>query len=179
MSPETTLNTTEKEFLLELYQQSQGDQSRQFDTTAIGATVGVDKTDARKISEELIGHGFVEVKTLSGGIGITGEGLAAVQQLGLAATAAQTRLENRTVITSDGRKTIENVLEQLKNSTNQSRFNFDDMAELVIDIKTIEVQLLSPKPKTAVIKACLASMLSLSDRVGIKNAGLIQSLIGD
>jgi hypothetical protein len=177
MPLETPLNETEKNFLIQLYQQTEGDQNRKVDTAAIGSGMGMDKTDSRKISEELIGHGFVEVKTLSGGIGITAEGLAEAERLGVTPTGAQARLANTPIINSDGRKTVESVLEQLKKSIYKNRSNFDEIAELVMDIKTIEVQLLSPKPKTAIVKACLASMLKVLERGETKSAQLIQSLV--
>lgn len=179
MPNETTLSKTEKAFLFQLFQQTEGNQTRQADTTAIGSALGMDKSNSRKISEELIGHGLVEVRTLSGGIGITSEGLAEAKRMGGNLKGAQPQLENKPIITSDGRKAVENTLEELKKSISQSRLNFDGLAELVIDIKTIEVQLLSPNPKTEIVKACLFSMLKVLTRAGADSVQLIHALLGE
>ncbi|MGD9211876.1 MAG: hypothetical protein PVI90_13925 [Desulfobacteraceae bacterium] len=161
MAIETSLNSDEKAFLLQLYQQTNGDQSRTADTTAIGTAIGMDKINSRKVSEELIGQGYVSVKTLSGSIGITTDGLTQAQRLGAGATKTQAILGKKTIIDANGCKAVEKVLLGLKQALDQPHLTYNAMAELVIDVKTIEVQLLSPKPKTAIIKACLASILKI------------------
>lgn len=180
MTIETSLNPAEKEFLFQLYKKTGGDQNRQVDSAAIGTVIGIDKAGARKVSEELIGHGFAAVKTLSGGIGITAEGLAEAERLGLVAPAAgATRLPQKPVLDANGRKIVEAALADLKTAVGQGRFDFESMAELVTDIKTIEVQLLSPKPKTDTITACLRSMLNVLKQKGVaEGVNLINSLIG-
>jgi hypothetical protein len=53
------------------------------------------------------------------------------------------------------------------------------MAQVVIDMKTIKVQLLSPKPKTAVIKECLISMSNVLESAGVLECvDLIKGMIG-
>jgi hypothetical protein len=53
------------------------------------------------------------------------------------------------------------------------------MAALVIDIKTIETQLLAPQPKTAVVKAVLGSLATWTQKNGdAAAAAKIDNLIG-
>ena len=49
----------------------------------IGEALGMDHQNFLRTAEYLIGTGFAEIKTLSGGIGITDQGLARAQQLGI------------------------------------------------------------------------------------------------
>jgi len=176
---ETSLTAREKEFLLQLYQQTSGDLNGKADTAAIGTSIGMDKTDARKISEELIGHGFAVVKTLSGGIGITSEGLAEAQKLGAGAGNTTPILGQAPVIDAEGCRMLEKVLGELKQAVARNRLDYETMAEVVIDMKTIETQLLSPKPKTVIIKSSLMSMAEALKRARAdQGLSLIHSLIG-
>jgi hypothetical protein len=179
MMKETSLSQSEREFLLQLYQETNGDQSRQIESAVIGTSLGLDRLSSRKISEELMGHGFVAVKTLSGGIGITTEGLAEAMRLGSGAQTAQPILGKAPVIDVEECKKVGKALSDIKNCIDQSRLDYDAMAQVVIDMKTMEVQLLSPKPKTGIIKECLLSMsgvLKLAGRSECVN--LIKGLTG-
>ena len=179
MTEDIALSQSETNFLLQLYQQTNGEESRQIESAAIGTTLGMDKLSSRKISEELIGYGFVAVKTLSGGIGITAEGLAKARHLGALDQTTAPLLDKAPVIDADRCKKVEKVLTDLKKCLDQCRLDYDVMAEVVIDIKTMEVQLLSPKPKTAIIKAGLISMSKVLESAGISECEpLIKGLIG-
>jgi flagellar basal body rod protein FlgF len=180
MTVETSLNQSEREFLLQLYQQTNGDLSRQIESAVIGTSLGLDRSSSRKISEELMGHGFVAVKTLSGGIGITADGLAEAMRLGSGSQTAQPILGKAPVIDVDERKKTEKALMDLKKAISQSRLDYDAMAQVVIDMKTVEVQLLSPKPKTGIIKACLRSMNRVLKLTGESECvNIINNLIGE
>jgi hypothetical protein len=179
MTEDISLSQSEKDFLLQLYQQTNGEESRQIESAAIGTTLGMDKLSSRKISEELIGYGFVAVKTLSGGIGITAEGFAKARRLGAFDQTITPILGNTPVIDIDNCKKVEKALTDLKKCFDQCRLDYDVMAQVVIDLKTMEVQLLSPKPKTAIIKACLISISKVLEPAGISECEhLIKGLIG-
>ncbi len=179
MTTETSLSQSEREFLLELYQQTNGDENRQVNSSIIGTAMGVDKPSARKLSEGLIGHGFAAVKTLSGGIGITADGMAEAQKLGAAGNKSQPILGKGPVIDKDGCQAVENALEEIKKCISQTELTYDAMAQLVMDIKTIEVQLLSPKPKTPIIKECLTDIQKVLKFAGAnKGAQFIAEVMG-
>ena len=76
-------------YLLELYQMTTGDINAQVSMYDVGAAIGLEKNDAGKLAEDLIGDGLVAVKTLSGGIGITDLGVEKAQSAaGASPTAA-------------------------------------------------------------------------------------------
>jgi hypothetical protein len=69
-------------FLVELYHRTQGDASVEVSMFDIGESLGLDRRLSLRTAEELIGTGLVEIKTLSGIIGITTEGVTEARQLG-------------------------------------------------------------------------------------------------
>ncbi len=69
-------------FIVELYHRTQGDGSVKVSMFDIGEFLGLDRNLSLRTAEELIGTGLVEIKTLSGGIGITADGVAEAQKLG-------------------------------------------------------------------------------------------------
>jgi hypothetical protein len=179
MTEDISLSQSERSFLLQLYQQTSGDENRQIESADIGTTLGMDKLSSRKISEELIGYGFVAVKTLSGGIGITAEGLAKAQGLGALDQRTKPILGKTPVIDVKSCKKVGKALTDLKECLDQCRLDYDVMAQIVIDLKTLEVQLLSPKPKTAIVREGLISILDVLEPAGISECvNLIKGFIG-
>ncbi len=73
------LGTENTAYLLELFQRTKGDARARVSMYDVGAALGMEKGAAGKTAEELIAAGWVEIKSLSGGIGITAEGIAAAQ----------------------------------------------------------------------------------------------------
>ena len=69
-------------FLVELYHRTQGDVSVKVSMFDIGESLGLDRKLSLRTAEELIGTGLAEIKTLSGIIGITTDGVTEAQQLG-------------------------------------------------------------------------------------------------
>ncbi len=59
-----------------------GDGSVKVSMFDIGESLGLDRKLSLRTAEELIGTGLAEIKTLSGGIGITADGVTEAQQLG-------------------------------------------------------------------------------------------------
>jgi hypothetical protein len=156
------------QYLQQLYQSTAGQTEAQVSMFAVGETMGLDKTTSGKIAEDLIGNGLAEVKTLSGGIGITGLGIERVQADGGAPAAASDDLELNSgpVLDDIGRQAMETVLSKLRDHVATTKSSYDRLEELVIDLKTIEVQLLSPRPKTAIFREALFSLQSALNRLG-------------
>ena len=69
-------------FLVELYHRTQGDASVRVSMFDVGESLELDRTLSLRITEELIGTGLAEIKTLSGIIGITTDGVTEARQLG-------------------------------------------------------------------------------------------------
>lgn len=158
-------------FLLELHRATGGDPGAQASMHAVGGAIGMDKQHAGKVAEELIGKGWAEVKTLSGGIGITAEGLEAARAAGGAAPAAGGAVLGKgPVLDTADRETVAALLDRIRAAVAALKPGYTALEEMVLDIKTLEVQLLSPKPKTAVVKAVLASLRAALQTSGGREA---------
>ncbi len=149
-----------KSYLTELYRLTDGDMNAQVSMYDVGAALNLEKTDAGKLAEDLIGDGLVEVKTLSGGIGITALGIEQVQAAGLAGDVGvgTMSLGNTSVLAAEAKEAVATVLREVKSALSQQNTPYNQIEEIVIDIKTLEVQLLSPTPKTAIVREVLRSM---------------------
>ncbi len=155
-------------YLAELYNLTAGDMNAQVSMYDVGDALNLEKTDAGKLAEDLIGNGLVEVKTLSGGIGITALGIEQVQAAGLAGDVATgtMSLGSSRVLEADGREAVATLLKEIKSALGQQSAPYDRIEEIVIDIKTLEVQLLSPNHKTAIVREVLRAMGQSLDSAG-------------
>ncbi len=153
-------NPEARAYLFELYTMTQGDPKAQVSMYDVGTTLGLEKTDAGAIAEDLFIQGFAELKTLSGGIGITRQGL---EELDVQADPGtdndiSLRLGSSPVLEGQGQEAVEKILQDIKTNIVQTNLPYAKLEEVVMDIKTIEIQLLSPHPKTAVIREVLRSL---------------------
>jgi DNA-binding IclR family transcriptional regulator len=156
--PMDALETQAERYLDELFKQTAGKVDNQVSMFDIGAVMGLEKEAARRMAEDLIAEGLVEIKTLSGGIGITPQGIEMAQSMAGGNAGAELTLGKAPVLEEQGRRSLDTVLIAIKNHLAKTPTTFDRLEEVVIDIKTIEVQMLSPRPKTAVIRAVLSSL---------------------
>jgi hypothetical protein len=151
-------------FIVELYHRTLGDGSVKVSMYDIGESLGLDRKLSLRTAEELIGTGLAEIKTLSGGIGITADGVTEAQQLGASLqdiAGSNISLQDVPVLDESGHQAVEQVVTKLKGQTNQYALDFDSLAELMADLKTIDAQLSSPNPKTAIIRECFRSIVGL------------------
>jgi hypothetical protein len=155
-------------YLVELYQMTAGDVSAQVSMFEVGTAMGLEKTEAGKLAEELIGDGLAEVKTLSGGIGITAEGIQRVQAdgAGKPATAAELDLGRGPVLEEEAVAAVSSLLADVKTQLSKTSATYDQLEEMVMDLKTIDVQLLSPRPKSAIVRETLRSLHSAFNTIG-------------
>jgi len=166
-------------YLNELYQRTAGNAGAQVSMFEIGAAVGLEKEEARKLAEDLIADGLVEIKTLSGGIGITAEGINMAQPAGGSKVGASLELGDGPLLEEKGRQALESILNEIKNSLASSRAPYASLEEMVLDIKTIDIQLLSPRPKIAIIKEILRSLKNGLDTSGASTLALkMEKMIG-
>lgn len=156
-----------RNFLQELYQLTQGDLEQQVSMYDIGATLGLEKNEAGAVAEGLIFDGFAELVTLTGGISITTEGLKALDiQTSDAAGSDVHRLSSERMLSEADRSSLEELICLLKNSETGSHATFEQVEGITIDLKTLEVQMLSSKAKTAIVREILISMQDLLQSVG-------------
>ena len=151
-------------FIVELYHRTLGDGSVKVSMYDIGESLGFDRKLSLRTAEELIGTGLAEIKTLSGGIGITADGVTEAQQLGASlqdSAGSNISLQDVPVLDESGHQAVEQVVTNLKGQTSQYALDFDSLAELMADLKTIDAQLSSPNPKTAIIRECFRSIVGV------------------
>ena len=173
------LSTDAERYLLELCRRTEGNCSVQVSMFDIGAAIGLEKEAARKLAEDLIADGLVEIKTLSGGIGITAQGLEAAGPVAGFGPAADLNLGKGPILEDKGRQALETVLADIKAGLAANAGSYPRLEETVIDIKTIDVQMLSPRPKTAVIKEVLRSLqASVKQAGGSELAARLDKMIG-
>jgi len=164
---------TIKSYLGELYRLSGGDTEFQVSMYDVGAAIGLDKAQAGSLAEELMVQGQAELRTLAGGISITPDGLAI---LGFSAAPAPQSSDNSLnlskgpVASESDRETIQSVLEKIKPEISGQQLDYAVLEEIVMDLKTIEVQMLSPNPKIAILKPILHSLQDTLETGKVENA---------
>ncbi len=171
-----------KSYLLELYNSTEGDTGVQASMYVVGANIGLQKNEAGTMAEDLIVQGWVELVTLSGGISITAEGIEKLQITGSVPAAAGTslRLGAGPVFDEAGREVVDKIVAEIKTHVPQVQASYPQLEEMIIDLKTIETQMLSPNPKVEVIRELLRSVQSILanlklDELSVKLKVLIAS----
>ena len=176
------IDTTGQQFLIQLYEETKGDSAVQVSMYDIGDQLGLDRDVASTVAQELIGSMLVEIRTLSGGIGISADGSQMAQQIiGPAASSGDdfAKLDDAPVLSAKGRQAVKKMASELKNQAGSLGLDFDTLTELTADLKTIDAQLGSSRPKTAILKACLRSVLAvIKNTENHKIADRIRTLVG-
>ncbi len=155
------LDEAGQQFLIQLFEQTGGDPSAQVSMYDIGEGLGLDRDTSSRVAETLIGLQLVEIRTLSGGIGISTEGANEVKLLTGGtplADGSPGKLTDQPVMDTTSCQSVEQVAGELKNQAGNLGLDFDGLSELMADIKTIDAQLGSSRPKTAIIRECLRSL---------------------
>jgi hypothetical protein len=152
------LNSQQKSYLEELYRTTGGDPAVQASMHDVGAAIGLDREAAGKLAEELIAQGYLEIKTLSGGVGITQLGIESGKADAGTPDSDDWRLGGATILGEKDHTTVDAALEAIKNAVGKNNVPYPQMETVVMDIKTIEIQMLSPQPKTAVVREVFLSL---------------------
>ena len=151
-------NPEARAFLAQLFVITGSDMDNQASMYDIGDALGLEKTEAGDLAQMLFVQGFAELKTLSGGIGITQQGLAALGEKIKAVDGDDHVLGSHTVLTQEDRDAIDALQKSTKQMVPGLGLEYEQMEELMIDMKTIDVQMLSEKPKTSVIRELFLSL---------------------
>ena len=163
------IDITGQQFLIQLFEQTKGDSTLQVSMYDIGDQLGLERDIASAVAQELIGSMLVEIRTLSGGIGISAEGSQMAQKLiGPPESSSDefAELDDAPLLNTSGRQAVEQIASELKDQTGSLGLDFDTLTELMADLKTIDAQLGSSRPKTAIIRACLHSTLAVLTNSG-------------
>ncbi len=158
-----------KHFLLRLFDAVKANVSAKASLYEIGAALGMDRDRANFIATELVGLGYAEIKTLSGGLGITDDGIAAARDLGAEgedSNEAGASLGNEPVLDERSKDACDAITAGLKSEIVKFGLDFDAISEISADLKTISAQLNSPRPKNAIVRECFRSIRSVLQRAG-------------
>jgi len=137
------LDEHSRQFLIRLFEQTNGDPSAQASMYDIGQSLGMDRDTSCRVAETLIGLQLVDIRTLSGGIGISSDGAEEVKGM-MGGTTPAAKFPGR--------------LSDQPMRAGSLGLDFNDLSALMADLKTIEAQLSSSRPKTAIIRECLRSL---------------------
>ncbi|MBI5593411.1 MAG: hypothetical protein HY881_23385 [Deltaproteobacteria bacterium] len=167
MTEATSLPDNGLQFFRSLFIKTGGDTKKQVSMHEIGNEAGLDKPASKNLAEELMSLGLIDIRTLSGGIGLTEEGVLEAQgwfsDIPGAGTAGIT-LGNQPIVGEKSSAVIMDILTDLKPRIGKLGMAFDDLTELLADIQSLEAQMRSSRPKTAIVRECFRSMLPILTR---------------
>jgi hypothetical protein len=171
-----------RQFLECLFEQTEGQPTRQVSMYDVGNALGWDRNAASQAAQDLMAAGLVEIRTLSGGIGISAEGADMMRSTRGAGSggAAIARLGGSRIMEPAACQVVERVCDDIKSQAGSLGLDFDTLAEVMADLKTITAQLGSSRPKTAIVREGLRSLEEVLKRFA-GNPGLagVRALIGD
>lgn len=165
-------------FLFELYTQTGGDTEAQVSMHDIAAKLGIDQDQVATLAESLYIQGYAEMKTLSGGMGITARGMKLLNIKPPGSAQNVYNLPHLENLGEEDKKAIEKVLENLKDSTNLMKAQFSFWEQFVLDVKSIELQLMAPLPRTEVLRQLFISIKNnLPSQINDQTSQLIEGLL--
>ena len=173
------LSEDSKRLLTELFTRTGGDNTVTDSMYDVGEAAGLGRERSATAAEELIGWELVEVRTLSGGIAIAENGISEANRIiggGKSAESGAFRLGDDPVLDDGGKAAVDRIVSRLKVEAESFGLGFDRLAEMIADLKTIDAQLTSPRPKTAVVKESFRSLLAVLDGAGQSGADIRQIL---
>ena len=158
------LSDNGKRLLTELFARTGGDTAATESMFDVGEAAGLNRDQAGAAGEELIGWGLVEVRTLSGGIAIAESGIQEAHKMGIGAQKADEtgfQLGAEPVLDDAGARAVDRIVSRIKSRAETLGLGFERLSEMVADLKSIDAQLASPRPKTAMIKEGFRSILAI------------------
>jgi hypothetical protein len=162
MTEANSLPDISLQFFRLLFIKTGGDTQKQVSMHEIGNEAGLDKSASKNIAEELMSLCLIDIRTLSGGIGLTAEGVIEAQSWFTDITGSSTAgitLGNHPVVGEKNGAVVTNILTALKPRIGNLGLAFDELTEILADIQSLEAQMRSSRPKTAIVRECFRSML--------------------
>jgi len=176
------MDEKEKRFLQALFEQTNGDAMQAASMYRIGQMLDLDKEASVRTAEMLMGAALVEIRSLSGAIGLTAEGIHAAEALsGPAETSdiGRQRLCRSVILDRESLRWVEQSVSELKARIGLLKDDYDSLTELIADLKTLDAQLMSPRPKTAVVREVLCSLREQLERSDPDYSTKLGSFLGD
>lgn len=147
-------------YLYQLNEITGSDPAAQVSMYDVGQPLGLEPEEAAQMAEVLFMGGHAELKTLSGGIGITAMGMDALGVTPVPAAANDTFcLSCERIMTDLDRGHTQALVADIKGCLACREAGYDTLETVVMDIKTIEVHMLSSAPKTAVVREVFTAIV--------------------
>lgn len=157
------LSPPSRQFLEDLYARTGDDAGAQISMYELGAAMGLEREESRITAEDLMAAGLLEIRTLSGGVALSEAGRALFSDNDAGETDSEDeRLGGVSPMDTRQRELVEQTLTRLKADIGSLDLAFETLAEMVADVRTIEAQLASPRPKTAAVRVCLEGLRDLA-----------------
>lgn len=161
--PSIQLDTESRQYLEALYDRSGGDTTAQVSMYELGEGIGMDRDASAAIAQELMGLGLVEIRTLSGGIGLSPESLAffGAGDAGAEPGGDRLGLGDMPTLEAPRIEAVAQALGEVRAAVGEMGISFEALSDLIADVRTIEAQLTASQPKTDVVRQCLSGIRSL------------------
>ena len=161
--PAMNLSPPSRQFLENLYTRTGDDAEAQISMYELGTALGLDREESRTTAEDLMAEGLLEIRTLSGGVALSDAGRALFTNEGAGeATSEDNRLGATSPMDQRQRELVEQALTLIKAEMGSPKLDYEVLTEMMADVRTIEAQLISPRAKTAVVRACLEGLRDLA-----------------
>ena len=160
MTTLSDLEPTARDLFMELNRSTDGSTEAQASMYTIGEAIGLNRDASAAAAEDLMALGLVEIRTLSGAIGMSAQGANLMADGNKGESSDTLRLGSASPLNTSQCALLDQVLTRLKSDLGQSGLIFEALSEMIADIRTIEAQMASPKPKTMIIRECFASLLN-------------------
>jgi hypothetical protein len=158
------IDETGRAFLELLYDQTDGDLGKQASMYEIGENLNLDRDASLKTAEILMGYELVEVRNLSGAIGLTHGGISFVEARFVDKTPSNEaifQLPDEPVLDAESIHRVDLITAELKLRATTFNLDFDSLSELMCDLNCLSTQLASVRPKTAIIRELLKDIRGL------------------
>jgi hypothetical protein len=142
---------------------------------AAGAALGWEREASSARAQDLIGLGLLEIRTLSGAVGLATDGIAAVRAVrGAADDTSAAPLGGGPALSAVERRRAADICAGVRAEATAGR---GLTPEIEADLRTLAAQLESPHPKTAIVRECLRALAAAVDPGRTRTSVL--SLLGE
>ena len=160
------LDEKTRAYLKRLVERTDGDSNRQVSMYDIGTEMDLDRNESRQIAERLMAEAFVEIRSLSGAIGVTRLGLDAADELTRDASESREALCTTAIMDETSIKRVEETTLEIKSRCGSIGLKYDTVTEMIADLKSIDAQLFSPKPRTVIVREALSAIREILECAG-------------
>lgn len=134
-------------FLVELGRRVNGDPAQNVDMWAVGQDLDLDRGDTEAMATQLMGQGYLEVRNLSGSVGLTAAG---VERLGSLAAVLPSR--------EDADPSWPEVIARLEAAGRDLGFEAAAGSDFRADVGCLKLQMSKDRPHPGVLAACAESL---------------------